>query len=108
MTIKFQQEKERFTALQKIHKDSSKNLHDKLTGMMIGRCYKTITLSTANEFLRIIMQNRTDIDVSSYVPLNFKYFEDPGANFELTKDEILTIKLLKQVWIIIQSSPWKM
>lgn len=97
MTIKIQQEQKQFAALEEIHKGATKRLYNKLTGMMVGQCFKTITANRAKEFMGLLMSNRTDIDVSPYVPVNFKYFENPNADLELTKEEKFTLKLITKV-----------
>eukprot|EP00826_Nyctotherus_ovalis_P053693 TRINITY_DN7003_c0_g1_i16.p3 TRINITY_DN7003_c0_g1~~TRINITY_DN7003_c0_g1_i16.p3 ORF type:complete len:127 (+),score=37.74 TRINITY_DN7003_c0_g1_i16:290-670(+) len=102
MSVKLQQEKTRFAEIEKLHRENSKKLYTKLTGMMVGRCYKTITVGAANEFVEKLMRNKTNIDVSSYVPVNFKHFENPKVDLELSDDEKLYNKLLTKVHIIVQ------
>lgn len=97
MEIIYKKEQKRFEYIKKVRREPFAKIYEKITGVMIGRCYKTISFETAEEFGSLLIENKMDIDPTSYVPLNFKYFEDPNSDISLTKDERYINKLLEKV-----------
>ena len=101
MQIKLFQERNKIAQLGETRKSAMHQIQEKIMSVMLSRCYKTLKGDTAKAFINMISNNKTDMDISSYVPVNMKYYEDVNADLTLTKEEILVSKLLNAVIIII-------
>ena len=100
MDMKLTKEDKRFNKLQQTYSSSLTELYNKLTGSVVGECYKVIPIEDAKSFAERISQNKTDFDLSLYIKLNLKYYEKSDTDLSLTREEKLTLKLIDQVIFI--------
>jgi len=101
MQLKLIQERAKIQNLEKTHTERIQQIYEKMMSIMLSRCYKTLRNSAAREFLEDLQKNRTSIDFAAYVPVNFKYYEDPKADLSLNADEIFINRLLNAVFLYL-------
>ena len=51
-----------------------------------------------------MMQNKTNIDPSPYVPINFLYYENSSVDLSLSKEELIIGKLINIVCLAYVST----
>ena len=83
--------------LKNLRKKDMPQLYEKIMAELVKRCYNILKLNGAKYFIHAISENRTNIDMKDYIDINFTYYKSPNINLNLTKEEILLIKLLDDV-----------
>ncbi len=101
MQLKLFQERNQISALERKRKAEMPQIFEKIMGVMLSRCYKSLPIEAARQFVEMLSKNNTKMDVSAYVPINFGYYDNPAADLRLSHEEIFVSKLINAVPFLV-------